>query len=59
VTAAARLLGTPLVRLELTAEPCDHLGLFMGRKVLSKSWRRIARWLQADIDGAADARISA
>jgi poly(3-hydroxyalkanoate) synthetase len=59
VTAAARLLGTPLVRLELTAEPCDHLGLFMGRKILSESWRRIARWLRADIDGAADARISA
>jgi hypothetical protein len=31
----------------------------MGRKILSESWRRIARWLRADIDGAADARISA
>jgi poly(3-hydroxyalkanoate) synthetase len=59
VVAAARLLGTQLVRLELTAEPCDHLSLFMGRKVLSQSWVPIARWLQADIDGATDTRISA
>jgi poly(3-hydroxyalkanoate) synthetase len=59
VAAAARLLGTQLVRLELTAEPCAHLGLFMGRRVLSESWRRIARWLQADIEAAADKRISA
>jgi poly(3-hydroxyalkanoate) synthetase len=57
--STARLLGAQLVWLERAAEPCDHLGLFMGRKVLSHSWRRIARWLQADIDGAADARISA
>ena len=57
--ATARLLGTQLVWLERAAEPCDHLSLFMGRKALSHSWRRIARWLQADIDDAAGARISA
>jgi hypothetical protein len=57
--AAARMLDTQLVWLERVAEPCDHLGLFMGRSVLSHSWRRIARWLQADIGSAAGARISA
>ena len=57
--ATAPLLGTQLVWLERAAEPCDHLGLFMGREALSHSWRRIARWLQADIDDAAGARIRA
>ena len=57
--AAVRLLGTQSVRLERVADPCDHLSLFMGRRILSHSWRRIALWLQADVDGAADARISA
>src|SRR3954453_15133151 len=57
--ATARLLGTRPAWLERACEPCDHLSLFMGRKVLSHSWRRIARWLQADIGDAAGTRISA
>ena len=57
--ATARLLGTQPAWLERASEPCDHLSLFMGRKVLSHSWWRIARWLQADIGDAAGARISA
>jgi hypothetical protein len=28
----------------------------MGRSVLGQSWRRIARWLQAEIDNAARIR---
>ena len=56
--ATARLLGTPPAWLERACEPCGHLSLFMGRKVLSHSWRRIVRWLQADLGGVADARIS-
>jgi poly(3-hydroxyalkanoate) synthetase len=56
--ATARLLGTRPAWLEQACEPCGHLSLFMGRKVLSHSWRRIARWLQADI-GDAGTRISA
>jgi hypothetical protein len=31
----------------------------MGRDVLHHSWRRIARWLQADIGDVTRARISA
>ena len=57
--ATARLLGTPQAALERACEPCGHLGLFMGRYVLGHSWRRIARWLQADIDDAAGEKISA
>jgi poly(3-hydroxyalkanoate) synthetase len=57
--ATARLLGTQSAWLEQACEPCGHLSLFMGRKVLSHSWRRIARWLQADIGDVGGARISA
>jgi poly(3-hydroxyalkanoate) synthetase len=57
--ATARLLGTRPAWLERVCEPCGHLSLFMGRKVLSHSWRRVARWLQADIGDAGGARISA
>ncbi|KRR07746.1 poly(3-hydroxyalkanoate) synthetase [Bradyrhizobium jicamae] len=57
--ATARLLGTQPAWLERACEPCGHLGLFMGSKALSHSWRRIARWLQADIGDVAGARISA
>jgi poly(3-hydroxyalkanoate) synthetase len=52
--ATARLLGTPPAWLERACEPCGHLSLFMGRKVLSQSWWRIARWLKADIGNVAD-----
>jgi poly(3-hydroxyalkanoate) synthetase len=57
--ATARLLGTPAAWLERACEPCGHLSLFMGRKVLGHSWRRIARWLQTDIGDVAGKRISA
>ncbi|MEH2494778.1 poly(3-hydroxyalkanoate) synthetase [Bradyrhizobium sp. AZCC 1678] len=57
--ATARLLGTQAAWLERACEPGGHLGLFMGSKALSHSWRRIARWLQADIGDVAGARISA
>ena len=57
--ATARLLGTQPAWLERACEPCGHLSLFMGRKASSHSWRRIARWLQADIGDVAGARISA
>jgi poly(3-hydroxyalkanoate) synthetase len=57
--ATVRLLGTRPAWLERACEPCGHLSLFMGRKALGHSWRRIARWLQADIGDAAGTRISA
>ena len=57
--ATARLLGTSPAWLERASEPCGHLSLFMGRKALGHSWRRVARWLQADLGDAAGGRISA
>jgi poly(3-hydroxyalkanoate) synthetase len=57
--ATAGLLGTRPAWLETACEPCGHLSLFMGRKVLSHSWCRIARWLQADISDVSGTRISA
>jgi poly(3-hydroxyalkanoate) synthetase len=54
--ATARLLGT---RPEQACEPGGHLSLFMGRKALGHSWRRIVRWLQADIGDVAGAKIRA
>ena len=58
--ATARLLGTPPAWQQRAIEPCGHLGLFMGCKALNNSWRRIARWLQADIGDASETpRMSA
>jgi poly(3-hydroxyalkanoate) synthetase len=57
--ATAHLLGTQPAWLDRASEPCGHLSLFMGRKVLSHSWRRIGRWLQADIGDVAGTRASA
>jgi len=57
--ATARLLGTRPAWLEQACEPCGHLSLFMGRNTLGHSWRRVARWLQADIGDVGGARISA
>ena len=57
--ATAPLLGTRPAWLERACEPCGHLSLFMGRNCLSRSWRRIARWLQADIGDVAGTKISA
>jgi poly(3-hydroxyalkanoate) synthetase len=57
--ATARLLGTQPAWREQACEPCGHLSLFMGRSVLGHSWRRVARWLQADIGDVAGARIRA
>jgi len=57
--ATAGLLGTPPTWIQRACEPCGHLSLFMGRNALGHSWRRIARWLQADIGDSAGTRISA
>ena len=53
--ATARLLGTTPSHLQMATEHSGHLGLFMGRKTLRASWRRIADWLATDLtDTAAD-----
>lgn len=57
--ATAGLLGTPPAWLERACEPCGHLSLFMGQSALDHSWRRIARWLRADIGDVTGARLRA
>lgn len=57
--ATARLLRTPPAWLEQASAPCSHLGLFMGRETLGHHWRRIARWLRADLGESAGTRMSA
>ncbi|WGR94075.1 alpha/beta fold hydrolase [Bradyrhizobium sp. ISRA443] len=54
--ATRRLLGTPPAWLECETEAGGHLGLFMGSKALTNSWRRIVRWLQSDLGDASGER---
>jgi poly(3-hydroxyalkanoate) synthetase len=45
VFAAERLVGTSRDAIAKSTAPCGHLGLFMGRKILSDTWPAIATWL--------------
>jgi poly(3-hydroxyalkanoate) synthetase len=46
--AAARLLGTPGVKIEMATESCGHLSLFLGARTIEGAWRRIGQWLGHD-----------
>jgi len=43
--ATERLVGTPSHHICKTTAPCRHLGLFMGKRILSEYWPKIARWI--------------
>lgn len=43
--AAEHLVGTPADKIRTALAPCRHLGLFMGKTILTKYWPSIARWL--------------
>jgi poly(3-hydroxybutyrate) depolymerase len=43
--ATERLVGTPTRQICKEIAPCRHLGLFMGKVILSEFWLRIVRWL--------------
>ena len=43
--AAAALVGTPRRSQTSLTSDSNHLGLFMGRRILGDEWRKIARWL--------------
>jgi poly(3-hydroxybutyrate) depolymerase len=43
--AVERLVGTPPEHLRCEVAPCNHLGLFMGKRTLEEYWPRIAHWL--------------
>jgi poly(3-hydroxyalkanoate) synthetase len=44
--AVERLVGTQPKHLCREVAPCNHLGLFMGRRTLEEHWPRIVRWMK-------------
>jgi poly(3-hydroxybutyrate) depolymerase len=48
IFATERLVGTTADAIRKTIAPGGHLGLFMGRGILSDIWPEIARWLVRD-----------
>jgi poly(3-hydroxyalkanoate) synthetase len=44
--ALARLAGTEPENLRSELVPSDHLGLFMGKRVLEECWPGIVRWMK-------------
>jgi poly(3-hydroxyalkanoate) synthetase len=45
--AVERLVGTRPERYEVA--PCNHLGLFMGKRTLEEYWPRVVGWLKAPL----------
>jgi poly(3-hydroxyalkanoate) synthetase len=43
--AVERLVATSPEHLRHEIAPCNHLGLFMGKRTLEENWPRIVRWL--------------
>ena len=46
--ATARRIGTPAHAVRRMVAPCPHLGLFLGRGILTTIWPAIGRWLGED-----------
>jgi poly(3-hydroxyalkanoate) synthetase len=44
--ALTRLAGTPPENLHCELVPSDHLGLFMGKRVLEQQWPAIVGWMK-------------
>jgi poly(3-hydroxybutyrate) depolymerase len=44
-----RLIGSRQGAVRTTIAPCNHLGLFMSRRVLTDVWPEIARWLSGPV----------
>src|SRR6266480_2293645 len=44
--AVERLAGTPPEYIRHEVAPCNHLGLFMGKRTLEEYWPRIVRWMK-------------
>ena len=49
--ATADRVGTRKAHIEMATEPCGHLSLFIGAETVKASWRRIAKWLGAELTG--------
>src|SRR5207247_10851583 len=44
--AVERLAGTQPEYVRHEVAPCNHLGLFMGKRTLEEYWPRIVRWMK-------------
>jgi poly(3-hydroxyalkanoate) synthetase len=44
--AVERLVGTQSKYLRHEIAPCNHLGLFMGKRTLEENWPKIVRWMR-------------
>jgi poly(3-hydroxyalkanoate) synthetase len=44
--AVERLIGTVPEDMRHEVAPCNHLGLFMGKRTLEENWPRIVRWMR-------------
>jgi len=44
--AVERLVGTQPKYVRHEVAPCNHLGLFMGKRTLEEYWPRIVRWMK-------------
>jgi poly(3-hydroxybutyrate) depolymerase len=44
--AVERLVGTQPEYVHHEVAPCNHLGLFMGKRTLEEYWPRIVRWMK-------------
>ena len=44
--AVKRLVGTQPEYVRHEVAPCNHLGLFMGKRTLEEHWPRIVRWMR-------------
>jgi len=54
--AVERLVGTPPEYIRHEVAPCNHLGLFMGRRTLEENWPKIVRWMR-EVDSITPARF--
>ena len=53
--AVERLAGTPPQHLRREVAPCNHLGLFMGKRALEEYWPRIVHWIkEPPLEGTSD-----
>jgi poly(3-hydroxybutyrate) depolymerase len=44
--AVGRLVGTQPEYVRHEIAPCNHLGLFMGKRTLEENWPKIVRWMK-------------
>jgi poly(3-hydroxyalkanoate) synthetase len=43
--ATEHLVSTPAIEIQKEIAPCRHVGLFIGKTILSEYWPRIVHWM--------------